>query len=66
MLYRVHLAMSGIQTHNTTLVLIYTDCIGKSNYQTTTTTTPRVLCANLEKQRKKLFNLTNYTHLPLY
>ena len=42
MLNRVHLAMSGIQTHN--LVVIGTDCIGsyKSNYYTiTTTTAPR-------------------------
>ena len=39
MLYRVHLAMSGILTH-ITLVVIGTDCIGscKSNYHTITTT----------------------------
>ena len=41
MLFRVHLAMSGLEL--TTLVVIDTDCIGscKSNYHTITTmTTP--------------------------
>jgi hypothetical protein len=35
MLYRVHLAMTGVRTH-TTLVVIGTDCTGscKSNYHT--------------------------------
>ena len=45
MLYRVHLAMSGIE--RTTLVVIGTDYIGsyKSNYHTITTTTiPNKLC----------------------
>jgi hypothetical protein len=34
MLYQVHLAMSGIRTHNLYLVLMATDCTGscKSNY----------------------------------
>ena len=36
-LYRVHLAMSGIRTHN--VVVIGTDCTGsKFNYHTITTT----------------------------
>jgi hypothetical protein len=40
MLYRVHLAMSGIRTRNV-IVMIGTDWIGsyKSNYHTITTTT---------------------------
>jgi len=41
MLYRVHLAMIGAQTHNLVIVVIGTDCTGscKSNYHTITTTT---------------------------
>jgi len=40
MLYPVHLAMNGVRTQNT-LVVIDTDCTGdcKSNYHTITTTT---------------------------
>ena len=36
-LYRVHLTMSGIGTHN--LMVIDIDCIGKSNYHTIMMTT---------------------------
>ena len=43
MLYRILLAMNGVRTH-TTLVVIGTDCIGSylSNYHMITTTTPQV------------------------
>jgi len=39
MLYRVHLAMNGTRLKSQTLVVIGTDCTGRSNYHTITTTT---------------------------
>ena len=58
MLYRVHLAMNGVLTHNA-LVVIYTDCTGscKSNYHTITTmTAPK---QNKKKEEKKNHNTIN-------
>jgi len=51
MLYRVHLACAGFDL--TTLVVISTDCIGKSNYPTITTTT-----APLSKQDATIIKKT--------
>jgi hypothetical protein len=58
MLYRVHLAMNGVLTHNA-LVVIDTDCTGscKSNYHTITTMTAR--SKRKKKKKKKNHNTIN-------
>jgi len=51
MLYRVHLVMNGVLTHN---VVIDTDCTGscKSNYHTITTTTAPKQNKKKEEEKK--------------
>jgi hypothetical protein len=63
MLYRVHLAMNGVLTHNA-LVVIYTDCTGscKSNYHTITTmTAPK---QNKKKKKKNPQHHKQTNNLP--
>ena len=67
MLYRVHLAINGIQTHN--LVVIGTDCtcICTSNYHTiTSTTAPLNICYNAEVEHMSNWLVTRAIAFAIY